>query len=338
MLQCTFSSSIFKLSKNHNGKIILVKVYKVESKDYYVIDENGNSIICRLPGRFKNKYHLKGNKQSVLDIVTVGDRVKISLNQDGRGEITKIMERDNLFSRKAPLLRGTAGKGERLEQIFAANIDNIVIVASANDPEFNNRLIDRITVAAESSHIGVILVINKSDIGVAEEIEEWKEVYASCGYKVIVTSVLQNIGLYELNEAIKNSTNIFCGLSGVGKSSLLNSLFPQLNFKVGEVSESLHKGKHTTVSSVLQKVDEKTVIIDSPGIREFAPYGIKREDLSHHFAEFREYLNNCKFNTCTHQHEPGCEVINAVDSELISAERYYSYLTILENIEDEPKY
>lgn len=248
------------------------------------------------------------------------------------------MDRENFFSRKAPLLKGTAGKGERLEQIFAANIDNVVIVASANNPVFNNRLIDRITVAAESSHVDVIIVINKCDIGTAEEIEDWKEIYTACGYDVFVTSVKENIGLYQLSEALKNSTNLFCGMSGVGKSSLLNSLFPQLEFKVGEISELLHKGKHTTVSAVLQKVDENTIIIDSPGIREFAPYGITNEDLSHYFIEFKPYMNNCKFNTCTHQHEPGCAVIEAVDNELISVERYYSYLNILENIEDVPKY
>jgi ribosome biogenesis GTPase len=273
-----------------------------------------------------------------LDIVTIGDRVKISLNKDGRGEILKIMERENYFSRKAPLLKGTSGKGERLEQIFAANIDNIVIVASANNPVFNNRLIDRIIVAAESSHLNVIIIINKCDIGSDQEIEDWKEIYTSCGYEVIVTSVKENIGLFKLSEAIKNTTNLFCGLSGVGKSSLLNSLFPQLDFRVGEVSELLHKGKHTTVSAVLQKIDEKTVIIDSPGIREFAPFGIIREDLSHYFIEFVPYLKNCRFSTCTHQHEPGCAVIEAVENEQISVERYYSYLNILENIEDVPKY
>ena len=338
MLQCNSTYSIFRITKIYYGKIILAKVYKIESKDYYVIDENDNSIICRLPGRFKNYYHLKKNKQRVLDIVTVGDRVKISLNQDGRGEITKIFERENFFSRKAPRLKGTSGKGERLEQIFAANIDNIVIVASANHPEFNNRLIDRITVAAESSNIGVIIVINKSDIGTTEEIEDWKEIYSACGYEVVVTSVVNNSGLYKLSEAMHNSTNLFCGQSGVGKSSLLNALYPQLDFRVGEVSETSNKGKHTTVASVLQKVDNATVIIDSPGIREFAPFGIKREDLSHHFMDIFPYVNNCKFNTCTHLHEPGCAVIDAVDNELISVERYYSYLNILENIEDVPKY
>lgn len=273
-----------------------------------------------------------------MDIVTVGDKVKISLNKDERGEIIKIFDRDNYFSRKAPKLKGTSGKGERLEQIFAANIDNVVIVASANQPSFNNRLIDRITVAAESSHIGVIIVINKSDLGNDNEIENWKEIYTDCGYDVLVTSVIKNIGIYQLGERIKNSTNLFCGQSGVGKSSLLNSLFPQLDFRVGEVSEASKKGKHTTVASILQYVNDKTAIIDSPGIREFAPFGIKREDLSHHFIDILPFVNKCKFNTCTHLHEPNCAVIEAVENNLISVERYYSYLNILENIEDIPKY
>ena len=317
---------------------ILTKVYKVESKDYYVLDDKGNSIICRLPGRFKNKYHLKQNKQYVLDIVTVGDRVKISLNKDGRGEITKIMERENYFSRKAPLLKGTAGKGERLEQIFASNLDNIVIVTSANHPSFNNRLTDRIIVAAESSNINVKVIINKSDIGNEEEIGYWKEIYEACGYEVLVTSFLTNSGLYQLKELLANSINLFCGQSGVGKSSLLNGLYPELDFKVGEVSESTFKGKHTTVASVLKVVDDNTIIIDSPGIREFAPYGLKKEYLAHYFADMEPFINNCKFNTCTHQHEPGCAIIDAVEKEEIAFERYYSYLNILENLEDVPKY
>ncbi len=264
--------------------------------------------------------------------------MKISLNKDGRGEITKILERKNYFSRKAPRLKGTSGNGERLEQIFATNLDNIVIVASANHPKFNNRLIDRITVAAESSHIGVIVVINKSDIGIPEEIEEWREIYSSCGYDVVVTSVKDNTGIFQLSKSIKGATNLFCGQSGVGKSSLLNSLFPQLDFRVGEVSKTQNKGKHTTVASVLQTVDDNTTIIDSPGIREFAPFGIKREDLSYYFVDIFPFINKCKFNTCTHLHEPKCAVIDAVDEGTISVERYYSYLNILENIEDLPKY
>jgi ribosome biogenesis GTPase len=248
------------------------------------------------------------------------------------------MERDNFFSRKAPRLKGTAGKGERLEQIFASNLDNIVIITSANHPSFNNRLTDRIIVAAESSNINVKIVINKSDIGDNEEIEYWKDIYNACGYEVLVTSVIANSGLYQFKESIANSINLFCGQSGVGKSSLLNGLYPELDFKVGEVSDSTFKGRHTTVASILKKVDNNTIIIDSPGIREFAPYGLKKEDLAHYFADMLPYINDCKFNTCTHQHEPGCAVIDAVENEKIAFERYYSYLNILENLEDLPKY
>lgn len=248
------------------------------------------------------------------------------------------MERDNFFSRKAPRLKGTSGKGERLEQIFASNLDNVVIITSADQPIFNNGLTDRIIVAAESSDINVKIVINKSDIGSVEEIEDWKAIYESCGYQVLVTSVVSNSGLYELKDSLSNSSNLFCGQSGVGKSSLLNALFPKLDFKVGDVSESSNKGRHTTVASILKKVDNDTIIIDSPGIREFAPFGLKREDLGHYFIDMLPYINNCKFNTCTHHHEPGCAVIEAVENEDIAVERYYSYLNILENLEDKPKY
>ncbi len=217
-------------------------------------------------------------------------------------------------------------------------MDNLIIITSADQPVFNNRLTDRIIVAAESSNINVKIIINKSDIGSEEEIEDWKDIYESCGYQVIVTSVVSNTGMYELKESLSNSSNLFCGQSGVGKSSLLNGLFPKLDFKVGEVSESSKKGKHTTVASILKKVDNDTIIIDSPGIREFAPFGLKKEDLGHYFIDMLPYINNCKFNTCTHLHEPGCAVIEAVEVEEIAVERYYSYLNILENLEDIPKY
>jgi ribosome biogenesis GTPase len=193
-------------------------------------------------------------------------------------------------------------------------------------------------VAAESSNISAVIVINKSDIGNSEEIDYWKEIYEECGYTVIVTSVIDNIGLLTLKEEIANSTSLFCGQSGVGKSSLLNALYPHLDFRVGEVSEQTNKGKHTTVASVLREAEKNTFIIDSPGIREFAPFGLKKEDLAHYFIEFRTYISDCKFSTCTHFHEPECAVKVAVEKEEISDERYFSYLNILENIEDIPKY
>ena len=141
-----------------------------------------------------------------------------------------------------------------------------------------------------------------------------------------------------MKNSLKGKINLFCGTSGVGKSSILNSLYPNLDLKVGDISSSSGKGKHTTVSAVLQHIDDETVVIDTPGIREFAPYGIEKQDLAHYFIEFLPYINNCKFNTCTHFHEPGCAVVQAVEEEEVDIQRYYSYLNLLETIEDDVIY
>lgn len=303
-----------------------------------MIDDEGNEILCSLPGKFKKQFHLKQDKQYILDIAAVGDRIRFSRNQDGSGVVNKILARKNYFSRKAIKLKGTAGRGERLEQIIASNLDNVVVIASVSNPKFNNRLVDRILVGAESSKTDVIIVINKTDLLDPSEYLDWVELYSEIGYNVKLTSVSQNDGLYELKDILSKKTNLFCGQSGVGKSSLLNSLYPNLNLKIGDVSASTQKGKHTTVSAILKDVGNSTVVIDTPGIREFAPYGIIKQDLAHYFKEFETFINNCKFNTCTHFHEPGCAVVEAVEEYEIDIQRYQSYLNLLETIDDDVLY
>jgi ribosome biogenesis GTPase len=281
---------------------------------------------------------LKRGKLFKLDIATVGDYVEYEMNQDGTGVINSIEERNNYISRKAPRMKGASTRGERLEQVIAANIDQNVIITSSDMPRFNNKTLDRFLVSSESSHIQSLIVINKIDLTDPEEVELWRELYSSIGYKVILTSTVSNIGLDLLAEEIKNKKNLFWGNSGVGKSSILNHLFPELNLKIGEVSDYTSKGKHTTVTSVMHKVDADTFIIDTPGIREIDPYGLTEEDLSHYFIEFQEYLNECKYNRCTHNHEPGCAVLEALDKGEISIDRYESYLTILNTIEEDMNY
>ncbi len=281
---------------------------------------------------------MKRGKLFKLDIATVGDYVEYEMNQDGTGVINSIEERNNYISRKAPRMKGASTRGERLEQVIAANIDQNVIITSSDMPRFNNKTLDRFLVSSESSHIQSLIVINKIDLTDPEEVELWRELYSSIGYKVILTSTVSNIGLDLLAEEIKNKKNLFWGNSGVGKSSILNHLFPELNLKIGEVSDYTSKGKHTTVTSVMHKVDADTFIIDTPGIREIDPYGLTEEDLSHYFIEFQEYLNECKYNRCTHNHEPGCAVLEALDKGEISIDRYESYLTILNTIEEDMNY
>ncbi len=148
-------------------------------------------------------------------------------------------------------------------------------------------------------------------------------------------SVLTGKGVDAIKEKLKGKKNLFFGHSGVGKSSLINMLFPQLSLKTGEISSFTDKGTHTTVTSIMIKVDENTYVIDTPGIREIDPFGIRKEDLGHYFIEFINFISECKFNTCTHYHEPGCAVIKAVEDGEITIERYDSYLRMLETIEED---
>lgn len=261
--------------------------------------------------------------------------MKFELNKDGSGVIEEIIPRRNHISRKAPRIKGASTRGERLEQKIAANIDNLVIVSSCQNPKFNNRAIDRFLVTGESSHINCVIIINKIDLDREGEYEDYSELYRSIGYEIVESSVKENIGAEQLHKVFDGKTNLVWGQSGVGKSSLLNWIYPHLKLKTGEISDFSSKGKHTTVTSILNVINENTRVIDTPGIREIDPYGIREEDLGHFFKDFEEYINECKFNTCTHQHEPGCAVIKAVEDELINPERYVSYLNILESIEDD---
>jgi ribosome biogenesis GTPase len=278
---------------------------------------------------------LKKDKLYFTDFITVGDNVEFDINKDGTGVITKIEKRKNHLSRKLPKDRGASYRGERLEQVVASNIDNVVIITSVLFPDFNNRVLDRFLVAAESSYLNIIIVLNKIDLDEFGISEKWEQLYKELGYKIILTSVKTDEGISELKNEIREAKNLFWGHSGVGKSSLLNKMFPDLNLKIGEVSKFSSKGTHTTVTSVLKKVEENTFIIDTPGIREIDPYGIRKADLGHYFIEFADFINECKFSTCTHHHEPGCKVIEAVKMGSITEERFNSYLRILDTIEDD---
>ncbi|MHB1686891.1 MAG: ribosome small subunit-dependent GTPase A [Ignavibacteriaceae bacterium] len=317
-------------------KCIKGTICRAESKDFYVLPAGAEEQIrCSLRGKFKKDFHLKKNKLFQTDITVVGDFVEFDFNEDGTGVIYNIEERRNYLSRKAIKLRGASYRGERLEQIVASNIDNLFVISSVAKPPFNNKVIDRLIVTAESSKINTVIVLNKIDLDDEKIAQKWVSLYSSVGYTIITTSKITGEGIPEVRKLITGKKNLFWGQSGVSKSSLLNKLFPGINLNTGEISSSTEKGKHTTVTSLMLKMENETYIIDTPGIREIDPYGIKKEDLGHYFVEFLGYINKCKFNTCTHYHEPGCAVIKAVDEGNISFERYDSYLRILETIEED---
>ena len=192
---------------------------------------------------------------------------------------------------------------------------------------------DRFLIACESAKIQTNIIINKIDLDDEESISYWKETYKFIGYKVFLTSIKNKSTFTDLKSILRNKKTLLWGQSGVGKSSILNLIFPKLNLKVGEISSYSAKGTHTTVTSSMIYVGDETYIIDTPGVREIDPFGIRKEDLGHYFKEFELFINECKFSTCTHSHEPGCAVISAVKSGKISENRYESYLRILETVE-----
>lgn len=321
---------------NFFGGFITGTICRIESKDYYVIDEkSGETKRCSLRGKFKKTFGFKKDKLYQTDFAAVGDFVDFDINEDGTGVIHTIHPRVNYLSRKAPKMKGAGVRGERLEQVIAANLDNLFVVSSIQNPLLNNKVIDRFLITGESSHIEVNIIINKIDLEEFELLEYWTNLYNEIGYNVFNTSVKTGEGIEDLRAIINGKKSLFWGQSGVGKSSLLNYLFPHLDLETGEISSSTDKGTHTTVTSVMHKISENTFIIDTPGVREIEPFGVKKEDVGHYFPEFTHYLNDCRFNTCTHQHEPGCAVIEAVDEGKISLDRYDSYLRILETIEDD---
>ncbi|NUN10217.1 MAG: ribosome small subunit-dependent GTPase A [Ignavibacteriaceae bacterium] len=290
-----------------------------------------------LRGKFKQDIVRKRERMLLADYAVVGDKVEYEVKR-GSGVITKVFERENFISRKAPRLKGAGYRGERLEQLIVSNISQFVAVTSVYKPFFNNKVLDRFLVIAESSKIPVIIVINKTDLDPDNLIDEWVYLYNKIGYKVILTSAETKEGTDLLGEVLKGKTSFLWGQSGVGKSTLLNTIFPHLHLVVGEVSKFTNKGKHSTVMVRMIKTGDETYIVDTPGVREIDPYGLRKEDLGHYFIEFEPYINNCKYNTCTHNHEPGCAIIEAAENGEISADRYDSYLRILETVEEDIKF
>ncbi len=309
-------------------------VSRIESKNIYVLYEE-KEIICYLRGRLKLEAEWKKDKLLYTDLIVVGDYVDFELNEDGTGVIEKIPERRNYLSRKAPYIKGVSEKGKRFEQLIAANVDYTFCVVSVDKPKFNNRVLDRMLVTAESCETTPIIVINKYDLMKKRKKDYWYDLYTALGYKVIKSSVVTMKGIDEIKQLIQGKTSVFIGHSGVGKSSILNQLDSRINQKVDEISEAWGKGKHTTVTAQLFKLNDNTFVIDTPGVREIEPYGLTREDITHYFREIAIVAKNCRFNTCTHTHEPDCAVKTAVEEEIIPFERYDSYLRLVETLDED---
>ena len=263
--------------------------------------------------------------------LTVGDSV--DLEPGSQGETWAI---GMIHPRKSQLARRMPGGGHG-ERIVAANVDQVMIVFAAAKPEPHVRMLDRFLVIAEGNGLDARIVINKIDlVDEAETRERFKD-YVKAGYPMHFTSMKKQIGLEELHDALSGRTSVLSGPSGVGKSSLLNGMYPGLNLRVGEISESVNKGRHTTVGGYMHPLPDGGYVVDTPGLREVGMWGMPSEDLDSCFPEFRPYLEQCRFGDCTHLNEPDCAVRTAVEAGEVSSERYESYAKLRGELSDTEK-
>ncbi|MBP5731743.1 MAG: ribosome small subunit-dependent GTPase A [Bacteroidaceae bacterium] len=297
--------------------------------NWYRVLEGSDTIECRLRGN----YRLRGNKQT--NPVAVGDRVLFEMEADGTGVIHEVRDRNNYIVRRATKL-------SKQTHVIAANIDLLCIVATLGLPRTSTGFIDRLLVTAEAYHIPACIVFNKCDLLVDDELramqDELSALYRAVGYPVLEVSALKGDGIDDLKAFIAGKTVLFSGHSGVGKSALLNAISPGLSLKVGAISDWSLKGRHTTTFAEIHPVQLSTLnsqfstlLIDTPGIKEFGMVDFTPQELSHFFPEMRKVLHNCYFANCTHRHEPRCAVKEAVEDGSISAERYQNYLNIIED-------
>lgn len=287
---------------------------------YLVRTEDGKDIECKIRGNFR----LKDIKST--NPVAVGDRVCITLTPEGSGLITEIEDRKNYIIRKSSNL-------SKQSHIIAANIDLCFLIVTISQPYTSTVFIDRFLASAEAYRVPVNIVINKTDIYTPEETEYMEalcSMYEHIGYPCIKISALHNEGLDLLREKMRNNITLFSGHSGVGKSTLINSLIPDARLKTGAISDYHAKGMHTTTFSEMVEILGGGYLIDTPGIKGFGTINMEREEISHYFPEIFKFSDKCRFNNCMHINEPGCAVRGAVEEHYISESRYKSYLNMVE--------
>jgi len=310
-----------------------------------VIRCSRNSYSVSVPGSTVFECHIKGKILKIsgdfYNPLAPGDLVTVETDQvhPGKGRIVSLEQRHNMFSR-------FNAKGQA-PQLLAANIDLVLCLTTPESPPFRPRFLDRVLLQAEAAGIKALVVCNKCDLGFEDpDVEERLEDFIRIGYRVIKTSAKTGNVLNELAAAIAGKTSVLVGQSGVGKSSLLNALFPGLKLKTGAMNEKYDRGNHTTVMQVMYEfpctADDSgkgsaalTRIIDTPGIRLFVPHGIAAEDIIMHFCEFAPLAGTCSYGlSCTHRTEPGCKIMEAVHAGIIHEERYDSFLRLFDEISD----
>ncbi|UWX58185.1 ribosome small subunit-dependent GTPase A [Chlorobaculum sp. MV4-Y] len=303
-------------------------VTRVTGASYIVETADGLKVRCRtVPSTV--------SENEGANLVAVGDRVgfrlKVSETDMAEGVITRVEKRCTALVRRREVRRN---RSKEKEQVIVANIDQLVLITSFDDPPFNSRLVDRYLVFAESEKLPLLIVVNKIDLDEDGMVEEDLEVYRQLDCNICLVSAEDGRGIEELRELLHDRMSAFSGHSGVGKSTIINLLVGREELRTAETSCKTGKGVHTTTSSAMFSLPGGGYVIDTPGIREFNLSGITRENLRFYYTEFLRYMPECAFSSCSHTVEPGCAVIAAVESESIAPERYESYLALLDSLEE----
>lgn len=291
---------------------------------YTVKTDDGHIVESKVKGNFR----LKGIRST--SPVAVGDYVDIIMNAEGTALISAIDDRKNYIIRKASNL-------SKQSQIIAANLDLALLVITIKQPETSTTFIDRFLAGAEAYRVPVVLVFNKTDLLNDDERRYQRQMiklYETIGYQCVEISAETGMGITQLQTLLRQKVTLVSGNSGVGKSTLINAIIPHAEQRTAEISNAHGTGMHTTTFSEMIELAEGGYLIDTPGIKGFGTFDIEREELTSYFKEIFKFSKDCRFNNCTHTHEPGCAVIQAVENHYISASRYQSYLNMLEDKDD----
>ena len=301
-------------------------VYKSTGSWYTVKNQTGSVYNARIKGVFKIDQITSTNP------IAVGDEVEVELENEieNTATIIEILPRRNYVNRQSP-------RQKYQHHIIAANVDQSILFATLKEPRTSQGFIDRFLVACEMYHVPAAIVFNKADLHKKKEDQKfftWKQMYEEIGYKVFLVSVEKGMGIEDVKNLLKNKISLLSGHSGVGKSSFINIIDPQITLKTQDVSGWSGKGLHTTTFAEMYDLPSGGKIIDTPGLREFGLVDVSKQELSHYFPEMRSRINDCQFNNCLHINEPGCAVKKALENEEINVDRYISYCNILESVEE----
>ena len=299
------------MEKNFTGTVVRA------TGSWYDVLHDGATVRCRIRGRLR----LKGVRST--NPVVVGDEVRCEVDENGDHVIVDIVPRRNYVIRRASNL-------SKESHIIAANIDRALLMVTLRQPETPPEFVDRFLVTCEAYKIPVVILLSKMDLQDAEAVAAFRAVYEGAGYEVLEVSATDGKGVERVRELLAGCRTLVSGNSGVGKSTLIRTIDPTLDIRTGEISESHHKGRHTTTFSTMYPLAGGGAVIDTPGIKGFGLIDIDDAELWHYFPEMMRTAPGCRFYNCTHTHEPGCAVIEAVRSGEISLARYESYLKILD--------